>query len=471
VELKSVVVPYSCPLPLLCDFCAFPPVLLVCWFGTVLQMFSGIRVPATLNPVTDDGAFGYLDAMGFLVKHHPIDFNMGEAEDVDYSLWGYESESLSTGGHALVATKSIQAGEELFYSFHSHPHGGLLSKQTNLFKDLPLADDYDTADAIVKDLIVQFKATGKPINKVRTKQIGKRINVLQLCSNTAICTLTCTLVAMLWVGIFDFLNPPLYIGDGLRAVKGSVGRFNAKVASLLPTLASDLTKYVKAQSPSTRQFAMQKYSYTGLAGGLVGGAGMCLDDVEWKFPFSTVDDANPRKFVTKRRVTNGTVAFPVPLHILQKKHETCSATEETCPSSELSNGGVDTSNCIPGEGTSLLFCPLLVGSIRTIPFPLSEAYEKPNIEFRWSDRNSYNELIKLYSADKIAQVRLQVNQNGCLTEEIWKRLMFVRLAFRQEYATTLSWDAIALRDIEVGEEVGPCFQARCITRVSFIFSF
>jgi hypothetical protein len=206
-----------------------------------------------------------------------------------------------------------------------------------------------------------------------------------------------------------------------------VGRFNSKVASLLPTLASDLTKYIKARSPSTRQFAMQKYSYQGLAGGLVGGGGMCLDDVEWTFPLTNVDDATPRKFVTKRRVDNGTVAFPVPLHILQKKHETCSGTEETCPSAELSNGGVDTRNCIPGEGTSLLFCPLLVGSIRTLPFPLNEADEKPNIEFRWSDRNSYNELIKLYSADKIARVRLLVNQNGCLTEDFGNSLMFVRL--------------------------------------------
>jgi hypothetical protein len=219
------VVPYSLPLPLLCDLCAFPLVLLVCWFGTVLQMYSGIRVPATLNPVTDDGAFGYLDAMGFLVKHHPIDFNMGEADDVDYSLWGYESESLSTGGHALIATKSIQAGEELFYSFHSHPHGGLLSKQTNLFKDFPLADDYDTADAIVKDLIVQFKATGKPIKKVRAKQIGKRIDVLQLCSNRAICTLTHALVAMLWVGIFDyFQSSTIYRRwvEGGEGIRGSI---------------------------------------------------------------------------------------------------------------------------------------------------------------------------------------------------------------------------------------------------------
>jgi hypothetical protein len=151
-------------------------------------MYSGIRVPATLDPVTEDGAFGYVDTVGLLVKHHPIDFNMEEAGDVQYSLWGYDPvdvaqenkrESLSTGGHALITTKSIQAGEELFYSFQSHPHYGLLGKQTNLFKDLPLADDYDTADAIVKDLIVQFKATGKPINKVRTKEIGKRIDEVQ----------------------------------------------------------------------------------------------------------------------------------------------------------------------------------------------------------------------------------------------------------------------------------------------------
>ena len=198
-------------------------------------------------------------------------------------------------------------------------------------------------------------------------------------------------------------------GYGLRSTQRAVARFNPKVASLLPTISNEMIEYRTGQDgsiPTTKLVGISNITHRGLALNA-----MCLDDVHQKRLPESSAVIHPIPLVAKRAIKNETVAFPVPLYVTQPGigHESCSAATgeggdgdkdgECMPA----NGGLSTS-CMGGAETSLVFCPLLFGSIRTILFPEKDTDEKPNIELRWSERNFFNEKIKIQSIKTIAAV-------------------------------------------------------------------
>ena len=188
-----------------------------------------------------------------------------------------------------------------------------------------------------------------------------------------------------------------------------MARFNPKVASLLPTISNELIEYRTGPDgsiPTTKLVGISNITHRGLALNA-----MCLDDVQQKTLPESSSGIHPIPLVAKRAIKNETVAFPVPLYVTQPGlgQESCSAATadggdgdkdgECMPTS----GGLSTS-CLGGAETSLVFCPLLFGSIRTILYPEKDIDEKPNIELRWSERNFFNEKIKIQSIKTIATV-------------------------------------------------------------------
>jgi hypothetical protein len=69
---------------------------------------------------------------GLVLKHHPHLVNL---------------ESDASG--VFKASRSIEAGDELFLDFESHPHS-ILGSKVSYFENIPLIEDYEIADMIVK---------------------------------------------------------------------------------------------------------------------------------------------------------------------------------------------------------------------------------------------------------------------------------------------------------------------------------
>jgi hypothetical protein len=80
------------------------------------------------------------------MKHHPYMFNVKRRDG-------------ASGPY--VATRAIEPGEELFLPYESHPHS-LLGEDHVLFHNIPLANDYELAEAIfIMEVQIQVYGTGK----------------------------------------------------------------------------------------------------------------------------------------------------------------------------------------------------------------------------------------------------------------------------------------------------------------------
>ena len=356
-------------------------------------------IPIRLSKQDSTGTPFVVDSFALLIRHHPTLHNV----DGDLMLSKQQQQ------HPIIATRSIQVGEELFLSYNNHPHSHLKSKDVQrtphhvdsnvnnndhpVFHNIPLLEDYNIADEIIQEQLQLFKATKQHLQNKRRQEIGY----------------------------------------GLRSTQRAVRRFNSKVASLLPTIANEMIEYRGGKT--TQLIGISNNTHRSLALN-----GMCFDDM--KQQQSNQASTPTTTLVAKRAIKNQTVAFPIPLYVSQQYDgsidRSCSAssggdddaaddatttTTGECTSIDSSGNSHDNIKtdgpCMTGTETSLLFCPLLFGSFRIIPYPPRDQhdgsissendddYEKPNIEIKWSDRNFFNEKIKIQSIKTITTVSLK----------------------------------------------------------------
>jgi hypothetical protein len=138
--------------------------------------------------------------------------------------------------------------------------------------------------------------------------------------------------------------------------------------------------------------------------------GKCLSDVK--------KEASTSRMVATRDFQKRDVVTPMPMYAMEKTM-TCSIEEEECrlPTS--------TSSCLGHQDSRLLLCPLTFSAF------ITSSSEDPNVEYQWTSK-----AMRELAIDKVLSSK----------------------------PGDLSWDLVALRDIDTGEEVRDVHNACCHER-------
>jgi len=206
-------------------------------------------------------------------------------------------------------------------------------------------------------------------------------------------------------------------GGGLRAlelVQRTVSRFSERVAKLLPTRSEHLFEIKRYQTStaflSLKNVTMWRHQ----------SKSSCLTNV--------VEKGEAKTMVATRKIPKRGVITTVPLYVV-RKDGTCRSTEEK--NCDNTGDSVESdSTCFGNKQLSILFCPLLSASVFSgeggfaskDPLP---GQKEANARYVWSKDNMENERANQYSADLVAK----------------------------NFATRLSIDIIATRNINEGEEI------------------
>ena len=114
------------------------------------------------------GSAGYIDSFSFLLKHHPILYNV----EGDLKTWEPPLPSLTEASAAFVrASRHVLAGEELFLPFDLHPQSPGFGLQP--FDYVPTSSDYDIADEIIREQLGIFKARNQRLSNKRAQEVGE----------------------------------------------------------------------------------------------------------------------------------------------------------------------------------------------------------------------------------------------------------------------------------------------------------
>ncbi|KAG7358399.1 hypothetical protein IV203_014987 [Nitzschia inconspicua] len=361
-------------------------------------------------PVNEENKHPY----ALLIQPHNILHNAKWELDIANNSSG------STTGNILpklVATKIIAPGDELFVAWDDH----LYRYYPHMFPNLPTSSHFERADSIIQEAKEVFKVTGGSVRRARIPEITK----------------------------------------GLKMVKRALFRYDGTVARLLPSTVDDLLLYQNKTSTS-ELITVKKMPLQSLIS-----VSRCLTNLEWRraepkggdseeanATSSAEKDSSYRQILSKDYVEKGDLIIPVPilLHPMENgnTNESSDAEEEeeeeqaarVCRNSAISSNydkGVMPRYLSPyclslknthGAALGIGLCPL-IGIVK-----MTTNAHKANAKFQWSTKS-----------DQHRKLLAELLHSSPPTEIIFSDAQI------QSNMLAMSWDVVALRDINQNETV------------------
>lgn len=273
-------------------------------------------------------------------------------------------------------------GDELYLPFSSHPKSQLGPTST-LFENIPSKDDFDLAEAIIRDSILAFP-TMKGRITITTKEIGE-------------------LACSLWLGWFWFLtwlcSLLAFLENTLILVYKVAKKLYPKIINFLPTSRKEIEEWIKSFRRG------DKFGTAVLKENTLGALEMnaqCLS-------YAMLDHSKTGGVIATRQFAKGSTVLASPLLLVEHSagddqgcaevgseddHECrlSNAKASASPSAEKEHAGITRSNCLTQEGLPFSLCSLSLSSrIYTVDTPEDNSrLQQPNVEFQWSSRNGHN---------------------------------------------------------------------------------
>ena len=289
----------------------------------------------------------FVPPLALIMKHHPT------LENLESTILKRSTETPDQDDpnpSLLIASRAISAGEELFLPFEGHPMS--ISDLPSL--QGPQTRHFEQADKIIRE---------------SQGTLNTRLNIIPKKRHSE-------------------------IGMGLRLTQKVVAMYDPIVASLLPAFTNDIIKYYNKKERTTSLYlSMKNQTHASLAN-----FGQCLDDVEY----------SNGKLIARRTIKQGKTIASVPLYVLWQQAMTkeCTLTEEGKEECDLLERN-DVSGCLGRGDSTLQFCPLSVGPIRSLTpsSSSSSSDERANAKYDWSAWNDDNKKRERLSPNMLVEVR------------------------------------------------------------------
>lgn len=301
----------------------------------------------------------YYSSLALVMKFHPtlanIDgtalYNKGDDDDVDDDHDDHDDD-----GKNLVfrATRTIEAGQELFLPYEKHPvHFLRLSNNpaADLYRNIPTIEEYDLADEITK-LVVSI---GRQMEVAHSRKVQDAIRQMEL----------------------SYLY---HLGRQITS------KFNPVVSDLIPSTRGEYNKRGSGKIPAHLS-GLQNQTLTDLEV-----LGSCLTDINTTTTSisennNTTTTKTTTTIVSARNFEKGETVHVVPLHFFFTS--SCNSLVESENEKQCTLLDHQTQNrCISTVDSNVIICPLSsfipqwvgrVGDNTTND-------EKPNVEIVWKTR-------------------------------------------------------------------------------------
>mmetsp|Transcript_17273 Transcript_17273/g.25357 ORF Transcript_17273/g.25357 Transcript_17273/m.25357 type:complete len:557 (+) Transcript_17273:110-1780(+) len=319
----------------------------------------------------------------FLVKPHPTMANVKSIPVQD------DNGDFAT----FIASRSIEPGDELFLDFKSLP------KHFPFDASTPTEESYQTADAIVADMMEVSRPKVAPVAKTKKKKTKGKLATYTKSKDVKKITAE-------------------GIKDSLELVKVALSRVDPKIASLLPTT------YIQLNKTSTLGSSYISLNNRSLA--WLNKNGKCINDENLVQIRASATVSSEKGIFAARFISKGELIMPIPLYAYGEKEPEnhpfcfhspssflvlCSLTFQSFVShrAAIDSSESATAKCNEGEeGGNAGNCQL-----------------GPNAVYQWSPWNPWNDVLMKKDSKEIIKM----------------------------HATSLSFDLVAMHDIQEGEEI------------------